>query len=72
MTAHQGRRFKVVEGWERLPDGFSHADCAGVGTDAQDNVYLLTRAQPQVSVYGRDGAFLRSWGMSWAPRGRRT
>lgn len=43
MTAHQGRRFEVVEGWERLPDGFSHADCVGVGTDAQDNVYLLTR-----------------------------
>src|SRR5206468_5979924 len=29
---------------------------------SQDNVYLLTREQPRLIVYRRDGAFLRSWG----------
>jgi hypothetical protein len=34
----------------------------GVDVDADDNVYLLTRAEPRVIVYDRAGRFLRSWG----------
>jgi DNA-binding beta-propeller fold protein YncE len=62
MNAVQERRYGVIEGWEQLPSGFTHGDCVGVGVDAQDNVYLLTRTQSRVIVYSREGAFLRSWG----------
>src|SRR5436853_556591 len=55
-------RYQVVEGWEQLPAGWTHQDCVGVSVDAQDNVYQLTREQPRLIVYRRDGAFLRSWG----------
>src|SRR5215210_2385691 len=58
----QQRRYQVVEGWEQLPAGYTHRDCVGVATDAQDNVYLFTRDQPRVIVYSRGGAFLRSFG----------
>lgn len=62
MTTMQDRLYEVIEGWEQLPAGFTHADCVGAGVDAQDNVYLLTRHQSRVIVYDREGAFLRSWG----------
>lgn len=62
MTAAQARPYEVVEDWERLPDGFTHADCVGVGVDSRDDVYLLTRSQSRVIVYNREGTYLRSWG----------
>jgi DNA-binding beta-propeller fold protein YncE len=62
MIATQKQNYEVLEGWERLPAGFTHRDCVGVDVDSQDNVYLLTRDQPRVIVYDRDGANLRSWG----------
>ena len=55
----QTLRYSVVEGWEQLPAGFTHLDCVGIGVDAQDNVYLLTRDQSRVIVYDRSGKFLR-------------
>lgn len=54
--------YRVVEGWEQLPAGMKHLDCVGVDVDSQDNLYVLTRAEPRVIVYRRDGSFLRSWG----------
>ncbi len=56
------RQYDVVEEWEQLPSGFTHRDCVGVGVDAEDNVYVLTRYQSRVIVYSQAGAFLRSWG----------
>jgi DNA-binding beta-propeller fold protein YncE len=55
-------RYEVVEGWEQLPEGWTHRDVAGVGVDSQDRVYLITRGTPRVIVYGKDGAFLSAWG----------
>ena len=62
MTAARQSTYRAVEGWEQLPSGFTHQDCVGVDVDAQDNVYLFTRAQPRVIVYDASGTFLRSWG----------
>src|SRR6266508_3636155 len=62
MTVAQELRYEVVEGWEQLPAGFTHLDSVGVSVDSDDNVYLLTRYQPRVIVYSRDGEFQRSWG----------
>jgi hypothetical protein len=55
-------RYTVVEGWEQLPEGWTHVDVAGVATGADDRVYLFTRGTPRVIVYEADGTFVRSWG----------
>jgi sugar lactone lactonase YvrE len=54
--------FKVIEGWGRLPDGWSYVEVAGVAVDAKDNVFCFTRGAHPVIVFDRDGRFLRSWG----------
>jgi DNA-binding beta-propeller fold protein YncE len=54
--------FDVVPNWEQLPASFTHLDVVGIGIDSKDRVYLLTRAQPRVIVYDRDGKYLYSWG----------
>ena len=55
-------RFKVIEGWEKLPAGYVHKDVDGVAVDSKDNVYLMTRQDARLIVYDREGNFLRSWG----------
>jgi hypothetical protein len=55
-------RYEVVEGWEQLPNGWSHGDVAGVATDSQDRVYVFNRSEHPVIIYDRDGTFLDTWG----------
>ena len=55
-------RFEPVEGWEKLPAGWSLGDVAGVAVDSRDTVYLLTRGEHPVIAFDREGNFLRSWG----------
>ena len=62
MSVSTGLKFKVMEGWEKLPAGYVHKDVDGVAVDSRDNVYLMTRQDARVIVYDRDGNFLRSWG----------
>ena len=63
-------RFTVIEGWEKLPEGFKHKDVDGVAVDSKDNVYLMTRQDARIIVYDRNGHFLRSWGEDvFTPRG---
>ena len=63
MTLGSGTMlFQPVEAWEKLPDGWSFLECAGVAVDSQDNVYVLTRGEHPIIVFDRDGNFLRSFG----------
>jgi sugar lactone lactonase YvrE len=55
-------RYEVVEGWGKLPPGWSYKEVAAVGVDRQDRVYAFTRGEHPVIVFDRDGNFLRSWG----------
>ena len=55
-------RFRVIEGWEKLPAGYVHRDVDGVAVDSKDNVYLMARQDAQLIVYDKEGNFLRSWG----------
>jgi hypothetical protein len=55
-------RYQFVNGWEKLPESYKHLDCVGVGVDASDRVYLITRSDARVIVYERDGAFVTAWG----------
>src|SRR5512138_2663420 len=53
--------YHLIKDWEQLPKGFVHRDVSGVATDSRDRVYLLTRGQPRVLVYERDGRFITSF-----------
>ena len=54
--------FRAVEGWGKLPPGWSFVEATSVGVDSDDNVHVFNRGQHPVIVFDRDGAFLRSWG----------
>ena len=62
MVTEKKPEYRVVEGWEQLPAGFGHLDTVGVAVDSKDRVYILTRSEPRVLVYERDGSFVTSWG----------
>jgi DNA-binding beta-propeller fold protein YncE len=55
-------QYDVVEGWEQLPSGWTHADVCDVDVDDEDRVYVLNRGEHPVIVYERDGSFVRSFG----------
>jgi DNA-binding beta-propeller fold protein YncE len=54
--------YRPVEGWGRLPEGWSYVEATSVGVDSRDNVYVFNRGPHPVIVFDRDGAFRRSWG----------
>jgi hypothetical protein len=55
-------RYKVIEDWAKLPDGWSFRDVAAVAVDHKDRVYVFNRGEHPMIVFDRDGNFLRSWG----------
>ncbi|MDP7620230.1 MAG: hypothetical protein QF652_08320, partial [Dehalococcoidia bacterium] len=54
--------YDVVEGFEKLPSGYSWTDAAAVVVDSQDRVYVFNRGDHPMIVFDRDGNFLSSWG----------
>ena len=61
-------RYRVEEGWGKLPDGWSFHEVGAVGVDRNDNVYVFHRGEHPMIVFDRDGNFLRSWGEGMFPR----
>ncbi|MGE3922761.1 MAG: peptidyl-alpha-hydroxyglycine alpha-amidating lyase family protein [Lautropia sp.] len=61
-------RYRVVEGWGMLPDGWDYKEVGGVAVDSKDNVYVFNRGEHPMIVFDRDGNFLRSWGEGMFPR----
>jgi DNA-binding beta-propeller fold protein YncE len=55
-------RYRVVENWAKLPDGWSFRDVAAVAVDGNDRVYVFNRGEHPMIVFDREGNFLRSWG----------
>ena len=47
--------YKVEESWRNLPDGWSFKECAAVGVDVQDNVYVFNRGNHPVIIFDKDG-----------------
>jgi len=62
MLGSGEHRYRVVEGWARLPDGWELMDVAAVAVDSKDQVYVFNRGEHPMIVFDRDGNFLRSWG----------
>jgi len=54
--------YEVVEGWDKLPEGWAYTQVAGVTVDSRDRVYVLNRGEHPIIVYEKDGTFIRSWG----------
>jgi DNA-binding beta-propeller fold protein YncE len=54
--------YEVIEGWERLPEGWSFVEVAGVAVDAAERVYVFCRGEHPVIVFDKEGRFLSAWG----------
>jgi hypothetical protein len=55
-------RYRVVEDWAKLPQGWNLTDVASVAVDSKDRVYLFNRGAHPMVVLDRDGNFITSWG----------
>ncbi|MGH6753814.1 MAG: peptidyl-alpha-hydroxyglycine alpha-amidating lyase family protein, partial [Bradyrhizobium sp.] len=55
-------RYRVVENWAKLPDGWEFRDVAAVAVDSKDRVYVFNRSEHPMMVFDKDGNFLRAWG----------
>src|SRR5215472_8994552 len=55
-------RYRVVENWAKLPDGWQLTDAASVAVDSKDRVYVFNRGEHPMIVFDRDGNFIKSWG----------
>ena len=55
-------RYRVVDNWAKLPDGWQLTDVASVAVDSKDRIYVFNRGAHPMVVFDRDGNFLRSWG----------
>jgi DNA-binding beta-propeller fold protein YncE len=54
--------YEVLEGWDRLPEGWSYIEVAGVACDSKDRVYVFNRGKYPVVVFDKEGKFLNAWG----------
>src|ERR1044072_1302919 len=61
-------RYRVVEGWGKVPEGWNLTDVGAVGVDSKDRVYVFNRGEHPMVVFDREGNFLRSWGEGMFPR----
>src|SRR5258707_8586182 len=69
VTLGQGSySYRVVEGWAKLPPGWSFKEVAAVAVDSKDQVYVFNRGEHPMMVFDRDGNFLRAWGEGKFPR----
>lgn len=55
-------RYRVVEDWAQLPDGWEMMDVAAVAVDGNDRVYVFNRSEHPMMVFEPDGSFVKSWG----------
>ncbi|HEY81781.1 MAG TPA: hypothetical protein G4O01_00640 [Dehalococcoidia bacterium] len=54
--------YELVDGWAKLPEGWSFLDVGGISIDSQDRVYILNRSDHPIMVFDREGNLLTSWG----------
>ena len=55
-------RYRVLENWAKLPDGWEFMDVGSVAVDSKDRVYVFNRGTHPMIVFDRDGRFITSWG----------
>ena len=47
-------RYRVIENWAQLPEGWEFKDVAAVACDSQDRVYCFNRGEHPMMVFDRD------------------
>jgi len=55
-------RYRVVENWAKLPQGWTLTDVASVAVDSKDRIYVFNRGAHPMIVFDRAGNFIKSWG----------
>ena len=55
-------RYRVVDNFAKLPDGWQLTDVASVAVDSKDRVYVFNRGAHPLVVLDREGNFITSWG----------
>src|SRR3981189_3703702 len=55
-------RYRVVENWAKLPEGWNLSDVASVAVDSKDRIYVFNRGVHPMVVLDRDGNFIRGGG----------
>src|SRR6202021_592826 len=55
-------RYRVVENWAKLPQGWALSDVASVAVDSKDRIYVFNRGTHPMIVLDREGNFIKSWG----------
>ncbi|MGX1166857.1 hypothetical protein AB7M16_003123 [Bradyrhizobium sp. USDA 372] len=55
-------RYRVVDNFAKLPEGWQLTDVASVAVDSKDRVYVFNRGAHPMVVLDREGNFLRSFG----------
>ena len=61
-TGEHKLEFEALEGWDRLPEGWSYVEVAGVACDSRDRVYVFNRGAYPVIIFDKEGKFLSGWG----------
>jgi sugar lactone lactonase YvrE len=60
--------YDLVDGWAKLPAGWSFTDVCDVAIDASDRVFIVNRSPHPVMVFDREGKFLYSFGEGFFKR----
>ena len=55
-------QYELVDGWARLPEGWSFVDVGGIAIDREDRVYVLNRSDHPIILLDREGNLVDSWG----------
>jgi DNA-binding beta-propeller fold protein YncE len=55
-------RYELVDGWAKLPGGWSFPDIGGLALDTQDRLLVFNRSPHPMMVFDRDGKLALSWG----------
>ncbi len=61
-------RYRVVDNWAKLPEGWELKDVGAVAIDSNDLVYVFNRGEHPMIVFDADGNFIKSWGEGTFPR----
>ena len=54
--------YDVVQGWERLPEGWAFTEVVGVAVDSGERVFVFCRGAHPLIVFDKDGRFVDAWG----------
>jgi sugar lactone lactonase YvrE len=54
--------YEVVQGWERLPEGWAFTEVVGVAVDSRERVFVFCRGPHPLIVFDKEGRFVDAWG----------